>query len=131
MRKADEKTGIALPAGQQRIGTFDSSTSHDLAASIAMPSGQLPFGWTVSGGYSREDASELDQRYVGKNVRADVVVPVAPTLALTGGAGYEAIRISERARCCAMPPACRWSAITATMSATRASHACFPMTNPA
>jgi len=51
----------------------------------------------LSAGYEREDTSQLDQRYEGKYARADVTVPVGPTLALLGGVGYEDIEISERA----------------------------------
>ena len=95
--KVDETSGVALPTGQPRIGTLDSAVSHDATASVGMPSGDLPFGWTVSGGYSRETTHQLSQRFEQKYVRGDVVVPVAPTLALTGGVGYEAIKISQRA----------------------------------
>src|SRR5690606_15749070 len=50
----------------------------------------------VSGGYEREDASQLDQRFEGQYVRADVTVPVGPTVALLGGVGYEDIEIGQR-----------------------------------
>lgn len=93
----DETSGVALAPGQPRIGTLDSAVSHDLTASVGMPSGDLPFGWTVSGGYSRETTHQLSQRFEQKYVRGDLVLPVAPTLALTAGVGYEAIKVSERA----------------------------------
>ena len=94
--KVDTRTSALLPAGTVPIGAFDSATNHSAGASIGMKSGVLPFGWTVSGGYTREDASELDQRFEGKYARADVVVPVAPTFAVTGGVGYEKIQSSQR-----------------------------------
>ena len=56
----------------------------------------LPFGWQVSGGYEREDASQLDQRFEGKYARADVTMPIGPTVALLGGVGYEDIEIGQR-----------------------------------
>ncbi|CAN5275411.1 hypothetical protein BH09PSE3_BH09PSE3_07100 [soil metagenome] len=85
-----------LPAGQPEFGSFDSSTSHVLQANVGMRVGVLPFGWNVTGGYEREDASELDQRFESGFVRADVTVPISPTVALVGGAGYEKIRSSSR-----------------------------------
>jgi hypothetical protein len=77
-------------------GNFDSSTNHVAWASVGQRPGDLPFGWQVSGGYEREDASQLDQRFEGKYARADITVPIGPTLALLGGVGYENIEISQR-----------------------------------
>ena len=83
-------------AGSLPGGNFDSSTNHVAWASVGQRPGELPFGWQVSGGYEREDASQLDQRFEGKYARADVTVPIGPTLALLGGAGYEDIEIGQR-----------------------------------
>lgn len=94
--KVDANT-VALPAGQRPVDIFGDSVSH--AASLAFgqqPGGFLPIGWSVSGGYFREDASQLDQRFEDKIIRADVTVPVSATLAIVGGVGYEDIEISER-----------------------------------
>jgi len=77
-------------------GTFDSSTNHVAWASVGQRPGALPFGWQVSGGYEREDVSQLDQRFEGKYARADVTVPIGPTVALLGGVGYEDIEIGQR-----------------------------------
>ncbi len=90
-----EDTGI-LPPGQLPIDIFDDSVSHSASVSVGMSPGDLPFGWSVGAGYEREDAGQLDQRFEGKYVRADVTVPVTPTVALVGGVGYEDIEISER-----------------------------------
>lgn len=90
-----EDTGI-LPPGQLPIDIFDDSVSHSASASVGMQPGELPFGWSVGGGYEREDSGQLDQRFEGKYIRADVTVPVTPTVALVGGVGYEDIEISER-----------------------------------
>lgn len=91
----NESTG-ALPPGQLPIDVFDDSVSHSASASVGMQPGDLPFGWAVGAGWQREDGSQLDQRFEGKQVRADVTVPVSSTLALVGGVGYEDIEISER-----------------------------------
>lgn len=88
-------TGVA--PGSQRLDVFDSATSHVAQASVGVKAGTvLPVGVTVSGAYERDDASQLDQRYEGKFVRGDVVLPVLPTVALTAGAGYEKIDVSQR-----------------------------------
>jgi hypothetical protein len=92
-----DNNSFVLPAGQPPLDRYDHAISHDASLSVGMPSGQLPFGWTVTGGYTHEDTSQLDQRYTGKYVRGDITVPVSPHLALTAGAGYEDIRITERA----------------------------------
>lgn len=84
-------------AGQTPVDYVDHSTYHQAVASVGMsPGGALPFGWVVSGGYEREDGSQLDQRYEAYHARVDVTVPVTPTLALVGGVGYEDIQISQR-----------------------------------
>jgi len=95
--KVKDHGSFVLPNGQPALDRFDHATNHDVDVSIAMPSGDLPFAWTVTAGYTRENASQLDQRFVGKYVRNDVVFPVSPTLALTGGIGYEDIKVTERA----------------------------------
>ena len=95
--KVDDYDGVTLPPGQPRLDNYESSTSHNLSGSIGMASGPLPFGWTVSAGYQREDASQLDQRFEGAFARGAITLPVSSTLALTFGAGYEDIEISERA----------------------------------
>lgn len=94
--KVENKSTGTLPPGQLPIDVFDDSVSHSASASVGMQPGDLPFGWSVSGGWEREDAGQLDQRYEGKYARADVTVPVSLSLALVGGVGYEDIEISER-----------------------------------
>ncbi len=94
--KVDSQTTGLLPVGSAAIGGFDSSTQHAAGASVGMKSGFLPFAWTVSGAYTRDDASVLDQRFEGKYVRGDVVMPLTPELAAVGGVGYEDITASQR-----------------------------------
>ncbi|MGL5838355.1 MAG: hypothetical protein ACRCY3_07635 [Sphingorhabdus sp.] len=94
--KVEDKAVANLPTGQVRSAIFDESVSHAANASVGMAPGQLPFGWAVSAGWNREDASLLDQRYDDRYVRGDVTVPVTPTLAVVGGIGYEDVRVSER-----------------------------------
>ena len=87
----DAVPGITLPGG-----TFDESWFHHATASVGMRPGLLPFGWSVGGGYLRENASQLDQHFIDKYVRADVTVPISPYVALVGSVGYEDIKISNR-----------------------------------
>ena len=77
---------------------FDHSTAHSATASAGMAPGHgLPFGWTVGAGYAREStAGRFNQRFEGRYVRGDVVVPLGPTFAVTAGVGYEDIQSSQR-----------------------------------
>ena len=96
--RVDDATDLRLAAGQPRLDAYSSSTNHTLTASVgARPGTMLPFGWTLSGSYDREDVNQLDQRYEGRNVRLNVIQPVSPTLALVGSVGYEKIESSLRA----------------------------------
>ncbi|MFN3945539.1 MAG: hypothetical protein ACK4K7_11480 [Allosphingosinicella sp.] len=74
---------------------YGDSVAHSASASVGMAPGELPVGWTVAAGYAREESGELENRFEGKYARADVVVPVGPTLAVTGGVGYEEIQSSQ------------------------------------
>lgn len=94
--KVDVDEPAILSPGSQPQDIFDSSTNHIAWASVGARPGDLPFGWQLSGGYEREDASQLDQRFEGKYARADVTIPIGPTVALLGGVGYEDIEIGQR-----------------------------------
>jgi hypothetical protein len=77
--------------------SFADSWSHSLTGSVGFAPGTfLPVGLTASGGYDREDASQLDQRFQDKYGRVDATLPVSPTVALIGGVGYENIKINQR-----------------------------------
>jgi hypothetical protein len=83
--------------GLPRQNTYDDSTMHMAVASAGVRAGEvLPVGLTVSGAWTREDVSQLDQRYEGSYARADAVLPVTPTVAVVGGIGYEDIEVSQR-----------------------------------
>lgn len=94
--KVEDASSGPLPPGQTPIDVFDDSVTHQATVSVGMQPGTLPFGWTVSGAYEREDAGQLDSRYEGAFVRGDIIVPITDTLAAVGGVGYEKIKISER-----------------------------------
>ena len=82
--------------GGTTLGSFDDSTNHSAIASVGIRPGRLPVGLRLSGGWDREDAGQLDQRYQGLFGRLDATLPVTPTLALVGGVGYEDIEVSSR-----------------------------------
>jgi hypothetical protein len=88
--------GSGLPPGAPRIDRYSSSTVHNATVSFGMEPGRLPVGWTVGAGYVREDMNRLDSKFEGKYVRGDVVLPVSPTLAVTGGVGYETMQGSQQ-----------------------------------
>lgn len=74
----------------------DSAVTHSATASVGMAPGRTPVGWTVGVGYGRTDNDgEFDDRSEAMFARADVVVPVSPTLAVTAGVGYENIEASQ------------------------------------
>lgn len=95
--KAEAPGFTGVGAGQPAFDVFDESQSQIAQGSLNLKSGTvLPVGLTVSGAWERDDASQLGQRYEGKYGRGDILIPVAPTLALVGGVGYENIKISQR-----------------------------------
>lgn len=91
----DDDSVVGGNLGRPVRDRYGSSTSHSATASVGMSPGRYPFGWTIGGGYVREDVDRLDQEYEGKYVRGDVVVPVSPTLAVTAGVGYEDIQSKQ------------------------------------
>ncbi|MDT9597758.1 porin family protein [Sphingosinicella rhizophila] len=88
--------GVSQVPGQPRFDRYDGSVIHSAAASVGMGPGELPVGWTVGAGYSREDNDILDATNEAVFVRGDIVVPVTYSLALTGGAGYEKLKASQQ-----------------------------------
>jgi hypothetical protein len=95
--KVEQPSQPAVLPGQPRRDNYDDSTNHMAVASIGTPAGTiLPVGVTASAAWRREDAGQLDQRYEGAYARGDIVAPVSPQVALTAGAGYEKIEISQR-----------------------------------
>jgi len=89
-------SGAGLPAGTPRVENYHGSTVQNATASVGMAPGPLPFGWTVGGGYVREDADRLKSKFHGEYVRGDVVLPVSGTLAATGGVGWEDMKASQQ-----------------------------------
>lgn len=79
------------------IDVFDDSVSYSGQVRAGTRPGEvLPVGLAVTAGGYQEDISNLDQRVRDVYVRGDVIVPVTPSLALTGGVGYEDVEVSSR-----------------------------------
>lgn len=95
--KVEAPGSTDVPAGQPRLDYFDSSLGQTANLSVGVSPGTvLPVGLTASGGWNREDASQLDQRYDDLYARGDVLWPVTPHIALAGGVGYEKLTVSQR-----------------------------------
>jgi hypothetical protein len=94
--KVDDDDIARVPGGAPRVDRYSSSTIHQADVSIGMEPGDAPVGWTVGAGWSHEDMNRFKSRYDAKYVRADVVVPVSGTFAVTGGIGYEDIKSSQQ-----------------------------------
>ncbi|WP_010163662.1 hypothetical protein [Sphingomonas sp. PAMC 26617] len=93
--EAPGTTGVA--AGSMPLDVFGTSQSHVVNASAAVkPGAVLPVGITLSGAYERDSASQLDQKYEQSLGRADATLPVSGTVALTAGAGYEKITVTQK-----------------------------------
>lgn len=96
-------TSVGSPDGVVRVnGTrtpsfSDTSTVHEakLAAGIRPGDAGSPIGVSVSGGFYQEDVSQLAQRVTDSHVRGEVTIPVSMDVALVGGVGYEATKISS------------------------------------
>jgi len=95
--RVESPDAVILSPGADPVDIFDDSVTHqaNVRAGIA-PDTVLPVGLGVGANWNRQDVSNLDQRIDDRSVRADVTVPVSPTLALVGGVGYEDVEISSR-----------------------------------
>jgi len=93
----DTPDSTGVPTGSLPIDGYGHSHSQLAQASVGTKAGTiLPVGLSVSGAWEKENASQLDQRYIGKYARGDVVAPVSGTVALLAGLGYEDIRITQK-----------------------------------
>jgi len=97
--RVEAPEGVVLAPGDQQVDYFDDSLAQMASARVGIaPNTVLPggVGVGVGGGWNRQDVSNLDQRIDDRHVRADVMVPVSPTLAVIGGVGYEDVQVSAR-----------------------------------
>ena len=95
--KVEEPDAIVTAPGQAPVDVFDESTVHNAQARIGIrPNTVLPIGVGVGAGWLQEDISNLDQRVQDRWARADVSLPLGPSLAVVGGVGYEDVKVSNR-----------------------------------
>ena len=93
-----ENDAVLTDAQGDPVDVFDDSFTYQGQVRAGFrPDTLLPVvGLAVTAGGFQEDISNLDQRVRDLFVRADLTVPVSPTLALVGGIGYESVEISSR-----------------------------------
>jgi hypothetical protein len=93
-----EANDVVLDSAGNEVDTFDDSITYSGRVAVGTSPGDvLPVGVAVSAGGFQEDVSNLDQRVRDVYVRGDITLPVSPTLAIVGGAGYEDVEVSSRA----------------------------------
>ncbi|MGX7952663.1 preprotein translocase subunit YajC [Tsuneonella sp. HG249] len=94
--KFETRDAIAAP-GTPAIDLSDESLAQSANAHVGLrPDAPLPIGVGIGGGFYQEDVSTFDQRVRDRHVRADVTVPLGPSLAAVGGIGYEDVEVSNR-----------------------------------
>ena len=95
--KVEAPDAVVLAPGARPVDVFDESTTHAAFARAGVrPNTVAPVGVGVGGGWSEQNLSNLDQRVRDRHVRADVTVPLSPTVAAVGGVGYEDVEVSSR-----------------------------------
>lgn len=95
--KLEAPDALAVSPGAARLDVFDESVVQAARAHVGLrPNAPLPVGLGVGGGFYQEDVSNLDQRVRDLHVRADVTVPLGPSLAAVAGIGYEDVQVSNR-----------------------------------
>ena len=95
--KVEAPDSFVLAPGARPVDVFDESTTHAAFARAGVrPNTVAPVGIGVGGGWTEQNISNLDQRVRDRYARADVTVPLSPTLAVVGGAGYEDVEVSSR-----------------------------------
>ena len=92
----NEGTLASRGAAAPPVNRFDDSIGHQGTVSVGMKKSELPFDWTASIEYARENASSLAKHTRSLNASGEVTVPLTRSLAFVSSGGYERIRISER-----------------------------------
>ncbi|WP_353229205.1 hypothetical protein [Novosphingobium sp.] len=87
-----------VPAGSATpVDVFGHSLTNQATASIGVkPREVLPFGVALTGGYLREDTSNLDQRLTDERLGLQVTQPISHNAALVGDVGWEKVQVAHR-----------------------------------
>lgn len=80
---------IRLPGQGVGDAQFGNALAQDAAVRVGMAPGPLPFGWSLSANWAREDQSSNLSYFIARGVRGDVLLPLLPNLAVTGGIGQD------------------------------------------
>jgi hypothetical protein len=98
-RSSDGAGDFDLGPGQPVLQNNFTTIDHVVDASVGTSPGGLglPFGWRVSGGWTRDEVHFLDAHLDGTYGRIDVTQPISATLAVEGGVGYERNRATQSA----------------------------------
>ncbi|WP_340316788.1 porin family protein [Rhizorhabdus argentea] len=75
---------------------FDNSKAQQGNLSLGMDNSSLPFDWSVSSQYRRENISNLARHFRAFSTTAEVKVPITDFVALVTSGGYEQTRTSQR-----------------------------------
>ena len=95
--RVEAPDAIGTGPGGPSVDLFDESVVQSAGVHVgSRPEAPLPVGIGVGGGFYQEDVSNLDQRARDMHVRADVNVPLTPSLAAVAGVGYEDVEVSSR-----------------------------------
>ena len=95
--RVEAPDAVVVAPGAPALDVFDDSVVQSAGLHVGTKAGEpLPVGVGLGGGLYQEDVSNLDQRVRDAQVRADVTVPLTPSLAAVGGVGYEDVEVSSR-----------------------------------
>lgn len=95
--RVEAPDAVVTAPGAAPVDVFDDSVVHSAGVHVGTrPGDVLPVGVGVGGTFYQESVSNLDQRVRDLSGRADVSVPLTPSLAAVGGVGYEKVTISSR-----------------------------------
>ncbi|WP_338245177.1 preprotein translocase subunit YajC [Aurantiacibacter hainanensis] len=95
--RVESPDAIVTAPDREPVDIFDDSLTHNAALRVGVaPRTIAPFGVGIGAGWNRQDISNLDQRIDDRYVRADVILPVSPNVALVAGVGYEDVEVSSR-----------------------------------
>jgi hypothetical protein len=93
----DQIRAFVPAGGSVPVDVFGHSLTQQGSASVGVRPGEvLPFGIALTGGYLREDMSNLDERLLDDRLGVQVTQPVSRTAAVVGDIGWEKLLVSQR-----------------------------------
>lgn len=93
----DQFRSYTPPGGTQPVDLFGHSVVQQAQGSVGVrPHEILPFGIALTGGWLREDTSNLDQRLIDEHLGVQVTQPISRSAALVGDVGWERVQVAHR-----------------------------------